>query len=451
MFTTRGNRSATTEFLDKITSMAFAGGGAGGGLSIAAVLWQLNQAGLPFPKIKRAAGTSVGSVAALAVCLNLEPQEMFDRLTSIDFTKIKDSGSLFSSETAKRIYTEQKFYKGEVIFNHVLKLLRDKTSRNDPENITFKDLKDMGFKDLYVIATELSVINGKEGHGQKKVFSFETTPHAPVAWAIRASTAAPPYFPGVVFKCDNKGRYEVLPPNTTDTDAKLYVDGCFKENYPLTIFDFEKYIKDDATCASDPLEMLRYELPQRIYEEKWSRECIERTETVCNPHTLGVTLHWPIETPRFPLLPGHLMYEIQAIINSCLSKQQEDLLAIKENYERSVMVPRGEIGLMDFDIDKETQKIVIAASIKKVCDLLGMNFESEYEFFLKRTAEYFSLETHIQSVTESPDPPVKSLMEPYVESCVQWLFFGKRLAFNQQEASDMPESYPVKPPVNLLK
>ncbi len=73
---------------NKHVNIGFGGGGYCG-LSYAGALKRLGDApNFSFDDIKRAAGVSIGCIAALAICLRLKPEEMFNRLGALDFKKI---------------------------------------------------------------------------------------------------------------------------------------------------------------------------------------------------------------------------------------------------------------------------------------------------------------------------------------------------------------------------
>lgn len=387
--------------LNNVERAAISGGGAGG-LGFAVALFLLGEAGLDFSKLKGAIGSSVGAVAALAICLKLTPLEMFKRLALIDFSKVKDLGKYH--QIPKRLFKQQRLYEGEVIFQHVLKFLRDITGREDAENITFEDLKKLGYDaDLSIVLTELLNIDGRDYTGGKIIFSYETTPRAPIAWAIRASTAAPPYFPGVGFKIDREtGQYIVIKPGEPfDKEARYFVDGGVSDNYPLKAYDFAKYLSQSneapSSSAAIPIEnelnrddksateIRRYENPMRPIEESWSEEDKARTKPVVNPNVIGMALHWPLNTPVESLKPGNPLADTKAFINTLMSNSYNELMGQEENYYRTVKVKRV-IGLTDFNIDAEKRLEVMRVAAESVCDYLEMNeeeTEAVYQHFLE--------------------------------------------------------------------
>ncbi|NTW44143.1 MAG: hypothetical protein HGB14_06850 [Anaerolineaceae bacterium] len=87
---------------------------------------------------------------------------------------------------------------------------------------TFSDFKKCGHKELFIIATNASRLD-------VSIFSSERTPHIPVADAVRMSMSIPLFFESIQFNGSQIGVGEI------------YVDGGVLLNYPIHIFDEEKY------------------------------------------------------------------------------------------------------------------------------------------------------------------------------------------------------------------
>lgn len=448
--------------LHKVEYAAISGGGAGG-LGFAVALFLLGEAGLDFTKLKGAIGSSVGAVAALAICLKLTPLEMFKRLALIDFSKVKDLGKYH--QIPKRLFKQQRLYEGEVIFQHVLDFLRDVTSRKDPENITFEDLKKLGYEtDLSIVLTELLNINGKDYIGNKVIFSYETTPRAPIAWAIRASTAAPPYFPGVGFKVDREtGKYMIIKPGEPfDKEARYFVDGGISDNYPLRGYDFARYLSQSAetsTSVSSPVstienelnrsdksatEVRRYENPMRPIEENWSEKEKEKTKPIVNSNVIGLALHWPLATPIESLKPGNPLADTKACINTFMNNSYNELMGQEENYYRTIKVKRV-IGLTDFDISPEKRLEVMRVAVESVCHYLEMNeeeTEAVYYYFLEKC--YYQFFPRPEEIAKQAAEETKERMALFskLSPAENFLLFGTPSYTPPPDAPDDLENTP---------
>lgn len=107
-------------------------------------------------------------------------------------------------------------------------MIQAKTGNAD---ITFLELHQKAYKDLYVTGT---CLNKQKGI----VFSFENYPHMKVRDAVRISMSIPLYFEAVFI--DSFGNVFKHPKNKKGLDVML--DGGFVANFPIKIFDSSRYI-----------------------------------------------------------------------------------------------------------------------------------------------------------------------------------------------------------------
>jgi NTE family protein len=89
---------------------------------------------------------------------------------------------------------------------------------------TFLDFQALGFRDVYVVATNVSTHFAE-------VFSVETTPHVAVADAVLMSGSIPFFFEAPQFDGSQIGK------------GDFYTDGGVLSNYPLHIFDNPRFEK----------------------------------------------------------------------------------------------------------------------------------------------------------------------------------------------------------------
>jgi len=131
----------------------------------------------------------------------------------------------FLRDTA-RLLEEYGWYKGDFFRNWISGLIAKKTG--NPES-TFNDLerlKDkLGLRDIYMVGKICPPAS-------PRFFSFEHTPRMPVADAVRISMSMT-----ALFRRRKSLRGDV------------YVDGGVLDNYPVKLFDRERYIDDKLVAA----------------------------------------------------------------------------------------------------------------------------------------------------------------------------------------------------------
>jgi NTE family protein len=172
--------------------------------------------------INKVGGTSAGAIAALAISLGYTAKEIEDLIYNTKLQKFND-GKFFFIGGIARLNKNYGWYRGKSFTRWLEKMIETKTGNAD---ITFQELHDHHFKDLYVTGTSLT-------RQKLLIFSYETYPQMKVKDAVRISMSIPLYFEAVAI--DSLGH--VLPKTTKLTHYDLVVDGGFTGNFPITIFD----------------------------------------------------------------------------------------------------------------------------------------------------------------------------------------------------------------------
>ncbi len=121
---------------------------------------------------------------------------------------------------------------GDTLYNLVDMLIRKqyaakigKKIEDIDQPVTFQQLKDAGFKDLYFVGVNTET-------GFVEYFSYENTPSMLVANAVRISMSIPGVFtPQPKIVKDEHGQLQ--------SGQDLYLDGGVLCNYPIKLFDFE--------------------------------------------------------------------------------------------------------------------------------------------------------------------------------------------------------------------
>jgi len=190
--------------ISKLKTLVFSGGGIRGASYVGALLAFSDtynvQAADHFSTF---AGSSVGSLVALACCIGLDMNLMFEKFSEIG------SSNMFAKDPTW-LLTHYSLSNGDTLKAFLVKLLQ---SKGLPELITFSELHQITKKELIVTAVNL---NTTDVH----YFSHTNEGHdVPVVKAVMGSMALPPIFPAVVHN------------NFT------LIDGGLLDNFPLRRFD----------------------------------------------------------------------------------------------------------------------------------------------------------------------------------------------------------------------
>src|SRR5258706_9494876 len=203
-----------------IKNLVFEGAGIRG-IAYCGAINEMELAGMLQP-VEKVGGTSAGAIVALTICLGYTGQEIQEIVAGTDFKKFND-GRYFFAGGINRINKYFGWYRGTKVENWLEKIIDKKTGKAD---ITFEELHQKGFKDLYITGTCLNK--------QKLIiFSYETYPKMKVKDAVRISMSIPLYFEPVFIDPDGKVIHH--PKHTAELD--IMVDGGLTGNFPIRIFD----------------------------------------------------------------------------------------------------------------------------------------------------------------------------------------------------------------------
>jgi NTE family protein len=221
--------------------------------------------------IEKVGGTSAGAVTALCISLGYTSDEIAQLLYATNFKKFND-GRFFFAGGINRIKKYFGWYRGEKLDRWLEKIIKDKTGN---ENITFEQLYEKGYKDLYVTATALN---------QQKllILSRYNYPRMKVKDAVRVSMSIPFYFEAPYI--DAEGRLIRRPVNTQGLD--IMVDGGLTGNFPIHIFDSvytrnsrKEYVANTATLG------FRIDNERQIESDKKERELVNMPVTSLKEYT----------------------------------------------------------------------------------------------------------------------------------------------------------------------
>lgn len=203
-----------------IKNLVFEGAGIRG-IAYCGAIHELETRNL-LPSVEKVGGTSAGAIVALTLSLGYSSNEINDIISSTNFKRFNDGRYLFAggiNRTGKYFG----WYRGNKFESWLEKIITAKTGNAD---ITFAELQNKGYKDLYVTGTCLN-------KQQLVFFSHETYPNMRVKDAVRISMSIPLYFEAVFI--DTEGKVVRHPRRKEGLD--VMVDGGFTGNFPVKMFD----------------------------------------------------------------------------------------------------------------------------------------------------------------------------------------------------------------------
>ena len=222
-------------------NIAFSGGGAVA-IAYCGVINELSRRGL-LEGIERVTGSSSGATFAALVGLRCEPEEIMDFMLSIrnpkTGSKLKDLEDLI---------TQYGLTTADYVIEPLERIIEQKTGKKDT---TFAELRDMGsFREIYITGSELA-------RSAPITFSHEPghMPDLSLSKAVRISNSFP------------------LATVAVEMDGIWYSDGGVTNNFPINLFDSERFMAQDLLRRAEDLET--------------------------NPGTLGAFSKWPaVEGPQ---------------------------------------------------------------------------------------------------------------------------------------------------------
>ena len=209
-------------FVEKLNIQAFRNlvfEGAGvRGIAYSGAILALESLGI-LQQIEHVAGASVGSFYAMFLALGCSGNEIYETISDLDYTLfISGSGNFLSSST--RLLTDFGWYSTHAMYEWISNFIAARTGQAD---LTFRGLRRIGKRDLYLTATNMS-------KSCSEVFSYETTPDMEIREAVAISSSIPLYFKATRRK--------------TPEGEMVMVDGGLSRNYPLDIFDEPRWLRN---------------------------------------------------------------------------------------------------------------------------------------------------------------------------------------------------------------
>jgi NTE family protein len=244
---------------NSIKNLVMEGGGIRGIAYVGALMELQNRNMLD--SITRVAGTSAGAIAATLFALSYTPEEISKSIYDLKIKSMADGKGIFIGGSI-RLVRHFGWYKGDEFKNWISKLILEKTGK---ENLTFEELynlskKNPSYKDLFLTGTDLT---------QQKmvIFCKDTYPNMEVRTAVRISMGIPLYYQAVVLDKDGT----IIHKKKEYHKGSVMVDGGILGNFPIHVFDYEKYLKpggDSAFAVNYQTLGLRLDSDQQIKNDK---------------------------------------------------------------------------------------------------------------------------------------------------------------------------------------
>jgi len=310
-------------------NLIFEGGGVKG-IAYVGAMKVLEKEGI-LKNIIRVGGTSAGSINAVLFAAGFSNQETLNVLKKLDFNDFKDD-SWGALRDLHRLNNEYGWYKGDFFRDWIGDLLKRKTGSS---NITFKSLFEHTGRELYVYASNISTNFGE-------VYSPKHTPRKRVVDAVRRSMSIPLFFRAI-----------------KDDRDDVFVDGGVINNYPVKLFDREKYLKDKS--------LIRIPDYYKKENKSFNKKSPKSSQYIYNKETLGFRLDSAKEIgvfrdeqePQHHEIKDFLDYSMQ-LVKTVLAAQDSQHLH-DDDWHRTVYIDTLGVGTTDFGLTEPRKKELVTS------------------------------------------------------------------------------------------
>lgn len=284
-------------------------GGGMKGISYGGALLELENH-IDMSKVENYAGTSAGAIVAVALASGYTPKQIAKMVTDLDYTEFEDNSFGFLRDMY-RFMRNFGWNKGESFLNWCGGLLQ---GQGLPHDATFHQLFLHTGKKLYLTGTNIS-------SGKKVVFSVDRCPHFSVAVAARISMSIPFFFAAVRI------------------NGERYADGGLLNNYPIRLFDVEKYVV--GNFSEKPLH---------------------------NPYTLGLRVDSQEEIDNDHQLPNKTnnIFSYTTAVMTTIYNSLQNSHVTHDDWRRTVCIPTGSVSTTDFSMEQRTKEFLVQQGAQAV-------------------------------------------------------------------------------------
>ncbi|MBI4133573.1 patatin-like phospholipase family protein [Candidatus Uhrbacteria bacterium] len=321
-------------------NLVFEGGGVKG-IAYVGALDVLEKKGI-LPSITRVGGASAGAINALLLGLGYTCNEMLSILKQLDFRNFLDDDWGVIRDT-NRLFTQYGIYKGDFFRAWAGDLIARKLNNREA---TFWDAVSGTGKghcrDMYFITTNLST-------GFSEVYSCEHTPRVTLADAVRMSMSIPLLFAAV-----------------RNIRSDVFVDGGVLDNYPIKLFDREKYLSPAAIGSSGRSTEYYAAVNARAANEGHTIS----SPYIYNKQTLGFRLDAREEIalfrdqaePQHHKIDSLVSYGVR-LIESFYSIQDDQHLH-SDDWHRTIYIDTLGVGTTDFGLPEPGKNALVESGAK---------------------------------------------------------------------------------------
>jgi NTE family protein len=320
-------------------NLVFEGGGVKG-IAYVGALEVLEQKGI-LPQIVRVGGTSAGAITAVLVGLNHSPAEVMTILKKMDFNKFMDEDFGVVRDT-KRLISQFGWYKGDYFRRWIAGIIQSKTGNPDA---TFAQVNEQkaakSFRDMFFMGTNIST-------HFTEVFSNDRTPRMCVADAVRISMSIPLFFA-----------------SRRSPRGDVYVDGGVLDNYPVKLFDRERYLAAEELKTNG--RMTDY---YKKHNAALKRRGLQISPYLYNKQTLGFRLDSEREIAMFrdqgepvaEMVDDFFDYTV-GLFKTIMNAESNQHLH-SDDWQRTIYIDSLGVQATDFNLSESKKKALVESGHK---------------------------------------------------------------------------------------
>jgi NTE family protein len=330
------------------------------------------------PQIECVAGTSAGSLLATLLCFRTSVDQVIEIYKTVDYEKITRSRNeiipdkqktsrlklnleinrlLGGVDSIQRFVGNYGWYSNEYPYQWLQEVIANYCSGNG--RATFRQFHQAGYRELYIAATNIT-------RHQVTIFSNDTTPEVSVADAVLMSSSIPFLFEAIRFDGKEIGA------------GDYYADGGLLFNYPLHIFDDQKFEKSNKNY---------------VYGVNWE--------------TLGCRLYTPENNPRSNEPSTGLFNYMENVLETIAEAQDTMIKSSMVDQLRTIDVSNCGVSPIDMTIKPDLQddryKELIAVGESSTREYLE-NYKLPPDRFYELKAHFSEMFDDWQTALQRLDP-----------------------------------------------
>ncbi len=303
--------------MSQFKNLIFEGGGVKG-IAYAGALEVLQDIDGLLPGIERVAGTSAGAITATLLALGASSQDVERIVGGTKFRKFMDDSWGIVRDTT-RLVKKFGWFKGDA-FSKWMKKQIDTLVEN--KDLTFAQLKKMAdgnpkYKELSMVCSNLTL-------QKPEVYSAETTPDMRIWEGVRRSMSIPLFFKAV-----------------RDSDDDVLVDGGLTWNYPIDLYDRQRYLPSENTASFTRSDLTIGRWPDYAYNKETLGFRVDSTDEIA---------FYKRHKDMPPLEIDNLPEYIKAILGYMTDMANRSHLT-EQDRNRTVFIDSAGIGTTEFDLN----------------------------------------------------------------------------------------------------